>query len=86
MLRVLLYRTRLGIAMRAVVDNRDLAALNGARPGQVSMFAWAIGASMAAIAGIFLAQEFGNLDSRRSRSSSSRPSRRRSSGGSAACR
>jgi len=62
-LRLLLFRTRLGIAMRAVVDNRDLAALNGARPGRVSMFSWALGSSMAAVAGIFLAQEFGNLDS-----------------------
>lgn len=62
-LRLLLYNTRLGIAMRAVVDNRDLAGLNGARPGRVSMFSWALGSSMAAIAGIFLAQEFGNFDS-----------------------
>ena len=30
-LRFLLFRTRLGVGMRAVVDNRDLAALNGAR-------------------------------------------------------
>jgi branched-chain amino acid transport system permease protein len=63
LLRLLLYRTRLGVSMRAVVDNRELAALNGARPGQVSMFSWAIGSSMAAIAGILLAQEFGNFDS-----------------------
>ena len=62
-LRFLLYHTRLGVAMRAVVDNRDLAGLNGAQPGQVSMFAWAIGSMMAAIAGILVAQEFGNLDS-----------------------
>ena len=47
--------------MRAVVDNRDLAALNGARPGRTSMFAWALGTSMAAIAGIFLAEELSNL-------------------------
>lgn len=62
-LRLLLYRTRLGVSMRAVVDNRDLAALNGARPARVSMFAWALGSSMAAIAGIFLAEEFGRLGS-----------------------
>ena len=60
-LRLLLYRTRLGVAMRAVVDNRDLAALNGARPGRTSQFAWALGTSMAAIAGIFLAEELSNL-------------------------
>ena len=62
LLRYILYRTRLGIAMRAVVDNRELAGLNGARPGRVSMFAWALSSSMAAVAGIFLAQEFGFLD------------------------
>jgi branched-chain amino acid transport system permease protein len=62
-LRFLLYHTRLGVAMRAVVDNRELAGLNGAQPGRVSMFAWALGSSMAAIAGILLAQEFGSFDS-----------------------
>jgi branched-chain amino acid transport system permease protein len=61
LLRFLLYRTRLGIAMRAVVDNRDLAALNGVRPGAVSASAWALGSSMAAIAGIFLAEELSAL-------------------------
>ena len=61
-LRFVLYRTRLGIAMRAVVDNRELAALNGARPGRVSMFSWAMGSSMAAIAGIFLAEELAQLN------------------------
>ena len=60
-IRVLLYRTRLGISMRAVVDNRELAALNGANPGRTSMFSWALGASMAAFAGIFLAEELSTL-------------------------
>jgi branched-chain amino acid transport system permease protein len=58
---VLLRRTRIGIAMRAVVDNRELAALNGAHPGRISMFSWALGSSMAAMAGIFLAEELGAL-------------------------
>ncbi len=61
-LKFLLSRTRLGVAMRAVVDNRELAGLNGVRPGRVSMFAWALGSSMAAIAGIFLAEELASLD------------------------
>jgi len=60
-IRLLLTRTRLGIAMRAVVDQRDLAALTGARPARTSAFAWALGTSMAAIAGIFLAQELSTL-------------------------
>jgi branched-chain amino acid transport system permease protein len=61
-LKVLLSKTRLGVAMRAVVDNRELASLNGIRPGRVSMFSWALGSSMAAIAGIFLAEELATLD------------------------
>ena len=51
----LLSRTRVGIAMRAVVDDRNLLSLNGARPDRVSMLAWALGSSLAAIAGILLA-------------------------------
>jgi branched-subunit amino acid ABC-type transport system permease component len=60
-IRLLLYRTRLGVAMRAVVDNRELAALNGARPGLTSQFSWMLGTSMAALAGIFLAEELSTL-------------------------
>lgn len=59
LLRSLLYRTRLGISMRAVVDNRDLAAINGVRPGLVSGAAWALGCMMAAVAGILIAPEIG---------------------------
>ncbi|MGH2662325.1 MAG: ABC transporter permease [Actinomycetota bacterium] len=54
-LRVLLFNTRTGTAMRAVVDARDLAALNGARTARLGMLSWAIGASLAALAGILLA-------------------------------
>ena len=54
-LYILLNRSRIGIAMRAVVDDRNLLGLNGARPDQVSMLSWAIGAAMASIAGILLA-------------------------------
>ncbi|HEX9039975.1 MAG TPA: ATP-binding cassette domain-containing protein [Trebonia sp.] len=62
LLRFLLYHTRLGITMRAVVDNRDLTVLNGARPASATMTAWALGSSMAALAGIFLAEELSTLD------------------------
>jgi branched-chain amino acid transport system permease protein len=60
-LRLLLYRTRVGIAMRAVVDNRDLAALNGARPAWLGTFSWALGAGTAALAGILIAPILDNL-------------------------
>jgi len=43
LLRFLLYHTRLGVTMRAVVDNRDLTVLNGARPASATMTAWALG-------------------------------------------
>lgn len=49
--------TRLGIGMRAVVDDRSLMMLNGGRPGRISMMSWALGAGMAAISGVLLASE-----------------------------
>jgi branched-chain amino acid transport system permease protein len=60
-LRALLFGTRTGIAMRAVVDNRDLAALEGARSARLSSFAWALGCSLAALAGILFAPETGDM-------------------------
>ncbi len=62
LLRFLLYYTRLGVTMRAVVDNRELTVLNGARPASATMTAWALGSSMAALAGIFLSEELSTLD------------------------
>jgi branched-chain amino acid transport system permease protein len=58
-LRLLLYRTRIGVTMRAVVDNRSLAGLHGARPQAASMLAWALGSSLAAVSGILLVPELG---------------------------
>lgn len=54
-LRFLLYRTRIGLDMRAVVDNRALVLLNGGRPDRASMFSWAMGCTLASIAGILIA-------------------------------
>jgi branched-chain amino acid transport system permease protein len=54
-LRLFLYRTRAGIALRAVVDAPDVAALNGAAPDRVSQMGWVIGAMLAALAGVLLA-------------------------------
>lgn len=58
-LRALLYRTRTGIAMRAVVDNRNLAALNGTKSNNISSASWALGCMMAGLAGILIAPETG---------------------------
>jgi branched-chain amino acid transport system permease protein len=54
-LYVLLNRTRTGIAMRAVVDDRNLVGMTGARPDRISMLSWAVGASLASVAGILVA-------------------------------
>lgn len=55
----LLNRTRIGTAMRAAVDNRELLELFGARANRVSMLSWAIGSSAAALAGILLVSSTG---------------------------
>ena len=58
-LYVLLARTRTGVGMRAIVDNRELLALHGAQPPRLSMLSWALGSSLAALAGILLVTEVG---------------------------
>lgn len=52
-----LHLSRTGVTMRAVVDDRELAALAGASPGRVSMLGWGLGSSLAALAGILLASQ-----------------------------
>jgi branched-subunit amino acid ABC-type transport system permease component len=53
-LRWLFYRVRAGVAMRAVVDDPALLELNGGRPERVATLAWALGAALAALAGILI--------------------------------
>ncbi|GAB2887801.1 ABC transporter permease [Nocardioides pacificus] len=53
-LYVLLTRTRIGFAMRASVDNPELLRLYGGKPDRVAALSWAIGISLAALAGILL--------------------------------
>ncbi len=59
LLRLLLHRSRIGVAMRAVVDSRSLTSLTGANPEIISGLAWALGSSLAAVAGILIAPESG---------------------------
>ena len=62
-LRVILKSTRLGTAMRAVVDDRELTGLNGCNPARTSMSAWMLGSFLAGLAGILIAPTLpGNLD------------------------
>lgn len=60
-LRLLLYRTRTGLDMRAAVDSRPLAQLHGARPNRSAALAWAISCSLAALAGILISGSLGTL-------------------------
>jgi branched-chain amino acid transport system permease protein len=61
-LRALLFNSRTGVAMRAVVDNADLAGLNGARPVVVARYSWILGSVLAAIGGVLVAPFSGALD------------------------
>ena len=50
-LHLLLQRTQLGKAMRAMADNEDLARITGIPTERVVRFTWIIGASLAGVAG-----------------------------------
>src|SRR3954471_19523490 len=54
-LRFFMFHTRAGVTMRAVVDNRDLSGLNGVYPERSAQLSWALGATLAAVAGILIA-------------------------------
>jgi len=51
--------SRLGVAMRGVVDNPDLLDLGGTSPAAVRRRAWIIGSAFAALSGILLAPYVG---------------------------
>jgi branched-chain amino acid transport system permease protein len=54
-LRLLFRRTRLGVAMRAVVDNPELCATKGLSPDRVTATSWALGSMLAGLAAILIA-------------------------------
>ncbi|GGF30192.1 branched-chain amino acid ABC transporter permease [Williamsia phyllosphaerae] len=51
----MLQRTRIGKAMRAVADNRDLAASSGIDVDRVILFVWALAGALAALGGVLFA-------------------------------
>ena len=61
-LRLLLFRTQVGLDMRASVDSRPLAMLHGARPHRSAATAWAIGCGLAAVAGVLVGPLNGQLN------------------------
>jgi branched-chain amino acid transport system permease protein len=54
-LRMLFTRTRLGVAMRAVVDNPELCTIKGISPNVVTATSWALGSTLAGLAAILIA-------------------------------
>lgn len=59
-LRFLFFGTRTGVAMRAVVDDPDLLELNAGRPERLAMASWALGAFLAALAGVLITPIMGS--------------------------
>lgn len=51
---LMLTRTRLGKSMRAVADNRDLAASSGIDVQRVILSVWVLGGALTAVGGVFL--------------------------------
>lgn len=51
----LFYRSKLGVAMRAVAFDQEAAMAQGINVGRVFAIAWALGAALAALAAIFFA-------------------------------
>ncbi len=52
---LLLFRTKLGKAMRAMADNSDLAQVSGINTDQIVTWTWLIGGGLVAVAGVLLA-------------------------------
>ena len=57
---LLLTKTPLGLLIRAVMQNRDMAACMGVRTARVNMLTFAFGSGLAGLAGAFLSQ-IGNV-------------------------
>ena len=58
LLYLLLYRTRIGKAIRAVASNREAAELNGIHTTQVLSFAFGLGVTLAGVSGALIATLF----------------------------
>ncbi len=57
LVHLLLTRTKMGKAMRAMADSPELARLTGIDTERVIQMTWVLGASLAAAAGVFLAYD-----------------------------
>ena len=57
----LVNRTRLGRAMRATAENRQVAGLMGVNPNFIISSTFVIGGALAALAGMMMASNYGNI-------------------------
>lgn len=62
LLLIVVYRTRLGTAMRATADNLMAARLMGIAVNRTVLAAFAIGSALAAVAGLLWGGKFGQID------------------------
>ena len=58
-LAYMVYRTRLGTAMRATAQNPAVAGLMGVDPNRIISFTFVVGAGLAAVAGVMVASYYG---------------------------
>ena len=58
-LAYMVYRTKLGTAMRATAQNPAVAGLMGVDPNRIISFTFVVGAGLAAIAGVMVASYYG---------------------------
>ncbi|KQQ63272.1 ABC transporter permease [Pseudomonas sp. Leaf129] len=59
---LLVERTRLGRAMRAVAENPQVASLMGIDPDRVIVITFAVGGALAALAGVMMASNYGSAN------------------------
>lgn len=62
LLVLLLNKTKLGLAYRAVAANRESALLVGIPVGRMMMLGWGLSAGIGAVVGVLVAQKGGSLD------------------------
>lgn len=62
LLLLIVYRTRLGVAMRATAENLNAARLMGVAVNRTILAAFAIGSALAATAGLLWGGKFGQID------------------------
>jgi branched-subunit amino acid ABC-type transport system permease component len=53
--------TKLGLAMRAVVDDHEMVAMLGVPDGAIRLLSWAMASALAGVAGFFIATSTGTL-------------------------